>query len=148
MAVHQEVGRKPGVVALGLRTKSWRRVRIALAERKYPKPQSTELFPTHALFCHGNSPHLFNERLNCGLDAVFSLMYLQGYLLLDSVIPPLSLTLSIFFHPPLLSLPLSFPLPSPPFLFETSSHYIAHAHLELKYPSASTYSVHAPFCLF
>lgn len=112
MAVHQEVGRKPGAVALGLRTKSWRRVRIALAERKYPKPQSTELFPTHALFCHGNSPHLFNERLHCGLDAVFSLMDLQGYLLLDSVIPTLS-------PPQILSSshPFSFPLPSLPFLF-------------------------------
>lgn len=147
MAVHQEVGRKPGVVALGLRTKSWKRVRIALAERKYPKPQSMELFPTHALFCHGNSPHLFNERLNGGLDAVFSLMYLRGYLLLDSVIP-LSFppSLSSFILPSFLfpSLFLSLPFLS---FFETSSHYIAHTHLELKYPSASTYSVHAPFCL-
>lgn len=142
MAVHQEVGRKPGAVALGLRTKSWRRVRIALAERKYPKPQSTELFPTHALFCHGNSPHLFNERLHCGLDAVFSLMDLQGYLLLDSVIPTLSPP--TFFHPPVPSPFLSLPFLS---FFETSSHYIAPTHLKLKYPSASTYSVHAPFCL-
>lgn len=113
MAVHQEVGRKPGAVALGLRTKSWRRVRIALAERKYPKPQSTELFPTHALFCHGNSPHLFNERLHCGLDAVFSLMDLQGYLLLDSVIPTLSPPPNSFILPSLL---LSSPFPSFPFL--------------------------------
>lgn len=118
MAVHQEVGRKPGVVALGLRTKSWGRVRIALAERKYPKPQSTELFPTHALFCHGNSPHLYNERLNCGLDAVVSLMYLQGYLLLDSVIPP-SLSHPLYLlssSPPFSSPLLSSPFPSFPFL--------------------------------
>lgn len=42
MTMHQEVGRKPEGVALGLRTEELERVRIVLAERKYLKPQSTE----------------------------------------------------------------------------------------------------------